>query len=488
MFYNILIIVAVVLATIIPLVIFKKKIGEEKFRVIVKILSVVLFCLAFIRMYLNDSFIWVINGGIYDQKYFHTTDVLQSLLRWGMLFAFVVYPSATFFKTKTLKNFAMYFCLPVAIVALCFYDVFLNYFTTPSGRAIWLGAPFRHIEFSLELVLLILVPLIMRFCIGEKFDVKNKKEWINFFVCLPLGLLVTVPVTLPQSLFGFTSMFMIPFSVQNFVWIGVILVMLAGIYFAFRFKDYETRRMICTFLALFLFLHYNSIYLMDFKMSRLPFQLCNLGSYLVLIALLINKQGFFNFVLLANVPGAMIAYCVPDISEGMLSFWNIHFYIEHTWVFIVPLLMVALRIFKRPKLDAIKHFFIGFSIYFVFCALAGIFANCLMYIPYHPFWNKANYFYIFDTTVLGALPFLGFTMKWGVMLGGYTFYPLYMLLIYVLYSVYCMAFFYVYRKLCQLGDDHFRTRQIRIDLYEKRGRYAKRKIPQREYEQEGKIC
>ena len=378
MIYNIFIVVGVVLATIIPLIVFRKRIGENRFRMIVKILSIALFCLAFIRMYLNDNFIWVINGGVYDNTYFHTTDILQSLLRWGMLFAFVVYPCATFFKTRTLKNFAMYFCLPVAIVALCCYDVFLDYFTTPSGRGIWVDAPFRHIEFSLELALLIIVPLVMRFCIGEKFDVKNKKEWIYFFTLLPLGLLVTVPVTLPQSLFGFTQMFMIPFSAQNFLWIGIILGMLAGLYFGFRFKDYETRKMICTFLALFLFLHYNSIYLMDFKISRLPFQLCNLGSYLVLIALLIKKQGFFNFVLLANVPGAMIAYCVPDIKEGMLSFWNIHFYIEHTWVFIVPLLLVALRIFERPKLNAIKHFFIGFSIYFVFCMLAGIVANCVL--------------------------------------------------------------------------------------------------------------
>lgn len=484
MIYNIFIVAFVVLAAIIPLVIYKNKIGEDRFRLILKILTVALFCLAILRQYLNDSFIWVINGGTYDMMYFETTDIFQSLLRWGMLFAFVVYPCSAFFKTKTLKNFAMYFCFPVALVSLCCYDTFLEYFTTPSGRAIMTGDVFRHIEFSLELILLLLVPLIMRFCLGEKFDVKNKTEWLNFFVLLPLGLMVTVPVVLPQSLFGFTDMFMLPLSMQNFLWIAVIFGLLIGIYFGFRFKDRETRVMICTFLALFLFLHYNSIYLMDFKMSRLPFQLCNLGSYLVLIALLIKKQSFFNFVLVANVAGAMIAFCVPDISEGMLSFWNIHFYIEHTWVFVVPLLMVALRVMERPKMNAIKHFFIGFSIYFAFCVVAGIIANCFLYIPYHPFYNKVNYFYIFDTTVLSALPVLSFTMKWAVTINGYTFYPIYMAVIYVLYSVYCLAFFFIFRQLCKMGDDHFKARQIRIDLYNKRGRYQNRRIPKKEYDPE----
>jgi len=480
MWVNILIIILVVLATFIPLVVLQNKIGKDKLLLIVKIMSIVFYSLAIFRCFLNDNFIWVINGGTYNDIYYKTTDVLQSLLRWGMCLAYIVFPCSAYFKTKTLKNWTMYFCFPLAIACLCCYGNFMEYFLTSSGRAIQLAPALRHIEFSLELVIMLLVPLLMRFCLHEKFDVKNKKEWLNFFLLLPLALMVTIPVSLPQSLLGFTDKFMVPFTLPNFLWVGVIFAILIGLYFAYRFKDKETRTMLCTFLSLFLFLHYNSIYLMDLKMSRLPFQLCNLGSYLVLMTLLIKKQSFFDFVLLANVPGAMIAFCVPDIKEGMLSYWNIHFYIEHTWVFIIPLLMVALRIKERPKLSAIKHFFVGFSIYFGFCILSGLVENCFLYIPYHPFWNKVNYFYIFDTTVLNALPFLAFTRSWAVTLNGYTFYPLYMMLIYVLYSVYCMLFLFVYIKLCQIGDNHFKMRQIRIDMYKQKGRYKKR-VPQRDY-------
>ena len=103
-----------------------------------------------------------------------------------------------------------------------------------------------------------------------------------------------MPVTLPQSLFGYTKKHMNPLTKENFAWVAVILLITIILYFAFRFKNKETRYMICVFLALYLFHHYNSIYLMDMKLSRLPFQLCNLGSYLVLISLLIKKQSFFN--------------------------------------------------------------------------------------------------------------------------------------------------------------------------------------------------
>ncbi len=482
---NIIIILAIVLATIIPLIVLRKKLNNKYLTLALKIMAITLFALGILRGFLNDNFIWVINGGTYSEIYYKSSDILQSLLRWGLHLSYVVFPCAVFFRHRVIKNFAIYFCMPVALVSLFFYSDFMEYFITDSRRAIYTAEWFRHVEFSLELIIMILLPLILRFVVGHKFNVKDKMEWINFFTLLPLALLVVVPVYLPQSLFGFTELYMIPMSLQHIAWILIILGLFVGLYFAFRFKDKETRYMLCVFLSLYLFLHYNSIYLMDLLMSRMPFQLCNLGSYMILIALLIKKQGFFDFILIANVAGAMIAFAVPDISEGMLSYWNIHFYIEHTWVFVLPLLIVALRIMDRPKLTAIKHYFIGFSAYFAFCAVVGVIANCVLWDPkaIDPFFNKVNYFYIFDTTVIEVLPFLGFTRKWGVTWGVYTFYPLYMLLIYILYTAFCMGVAYVYVKLCKIGDDHFKVRQIRIELREERGRYKKRKrLPKKIYE------
>ena len=462
---------------------------SNKILLSIKILSVILFVLGVFHNFLNDNFIWVINGGTYSEVYYHNTDILQSLLRWGLVLGIVICPVAAFFKTRVIKNFVIYFCAPIAILCFVFYGDFLNYFTTDSGRAIFAPSYIRHIEFSLILVLIITIALLLRFGTKHKFNVQDKKEWINFFCLLPLILLLVMPVYLPQSLFGFTNIFMTPFSLPNIIWMVAIVALLIALYFIYRFKDKQTRTMICILLALYLFYHYNSIYLMDLLMSRLPFQLCNLGAYLIIVALICRKQWFFNFVLLANVPGALIAVCVPDVSQGILSFWNIHFYIEHTWVFIIPLLAVALRVMERPKLSAIKSFVIGFSIYFIFCVTSGLIANAFLYDPNVMFFNKVNYFYLFDTTVLKVMSFLNFSHVVSLTLNGYVFYPMYMLTIYILYMAYCMGFLYVYKQFIKIGDDHFKLRQIRIDLMTEKGKYKNKKIPQKTYNEEGEqLC
>ena len=448
----------------------------------IKILTIILFVLAVARNFLNDNFVWIINGGTYGDVYYQNVDIAQSLLRWGLTLSIIVLPCAAFFKTRVLRNIAIYFCVPIAILCFVFYGRFLWYFTTPSGRAIMTAPWIRHVEFCLELIIIIVVGLLFRFGVKHKFDIKNTREWVNFFCLTPLALLIVIPVYLPQSLFGFTNKYMAPLTIYNILWILVIFLLLAILYFVYRFKDKETRRMICTFLALFLFYHYNAIYLMDLKMSRLPFQLCNLGAYLIIVALLINKPKFFNFVLLANVPGTMIAFCVPDVSQGLLSFWNIHFYIEHTWVFVIPLLIVALRVIERPKRNSLASFFIGFSIYFVFCAIVGVIANAYLYSETSTFFDKVNYFYLFNNTVIQVLSFLRYTRGFQITLNGYTFYPLYMLAIYVLYSAFCVAFYFLYNYFLKMGDSHFEYRQMRIELREKRGRYRNREVPKKYYD------
>ena len=494
MIYSLIVVLAVAICLAL-LLIFKNKIPQEYINKGLKVATIVLFTIGTFRHFLNDSFIWVINGGTYADVYYKDIDVFQSLVRWGHYFCFVVLPCAVFFKIRTYKNFAVYFCFFVAVIELFIFKDTMTYFLIDSGRAIYLPPIIRYVEYMLELFICLLVPLVIRFVQGHKFDLKNKKEYFNFFGLLPVALLIVMPVYLLQSLFGFTNKFMNPLSTENFAWIILIFVIIAIIYFAYRFRSYEERYSILIFLALLLFFHYNSIYLMDLVSSRLPFQLCNLGAYMVLIAFLIKKQAFFDFVLIANVSGAAIALFGVDVSQGLLSFWNIHFYIEHTWVFILPILAVALKIFKRPGKKAFKHYLIGFSIYFIFCALSGVIMNYVFfkyYDPYHYFFNKVNYFYMFDTKVLGLLPFLKFTRDIPLTIGGvYTIYPVYMLFVYLLFIVFCWLFYYGYKIFLNIGDDHFHLRQVKIKMRMENGYYEKhnKKVPQLDYEEEGeKLC
>lgn len=442
-------IILICLAITLPLIFLKNKI-KNSLPLIVKVMAVTLFSLGILRCFLNDNFLYVINGGTYGGVEYNANDYLQSILRWFMTLSFTVYPCAAFFNLKTFKNFAIYFCLPVSIVALCCYDNFMEYFLTDAGRAFFAPAWFRHVEFSLELIIMITLPIILRFALDCKFDVKNKKEWEYFGIFLPLSLFVCVPVYLTQSLFGDFGLKMTMLSLSHIIWIAVIFVLLIATSLIFMRASKEVKYAVCVFLSLYLVYHYNSLYLMGLNMRRMPFQLCNFASYFILFALIIKKRSFYDFAIVATVPGSLIAIIAVDVTSDILSFWNIHYYIEHTWVFIIPLLIAIWRVSERPDVKAIKHFFIGLTIYYVFCATIGVIYNGFFYQPGSTFFNEANYFYLFNDTVVKILPFLGFTRKVTVIINGYTFYPVYMITVYILFSAVCMMFLGAYFLICKL--------------------------------------
>ncbi len=375
----------------------------------------------------------------------------------------IIYVCAAFFNKRTMRNYAVYIGFIFAVLCTISYNNFLEYFTTDVDRGFMTAEWFRHLEFMLEMILMLAVPILLRFGIGHKFNVKDKSEWAHFFGILPFVVLTVIPIMVPQSLFGYTDFVMKKFALPHFMWMLGIIALIIGIYFVFRKKDNETKLLVCVFLSLYLLYHYNSCYLMGLNLKRMPLQLCNLGSYLVLIMLIIKKQSFFDFVLLANVPGAIIAICVPDINSGIFGFWNVHFIIEHTWVFAIPILSVLFGLFKRPGKGAIKHFMIGFTIYFVSCAIVGTLFNCFLYVPGDSFLNEANYFYMFDTMVLDFLPFLSFTREWAVTLSDYTFYPLYMAVIYVLFSIFALVIYWVFKGICKLIDKKGKKNNINLE-------------------------
>lgn len=460
----IIILCVVIAGVVLPLIFYKEKL-KNNLPLIIKIMAVTLFSLGVFRLFLNDSFLRVINGGTFEGIEYHTYDIVQSILRWGITLSLIIYPCAAFLKIKTFKNIAIYFCLPISIISLFFYNKFIDYFIVPPGLSqygYYAAKWFRYLEFALEIILLVSIPLLLRFALNYKMDVKNKDELKYFGIFLPLTLLVCIPVTLPQSFFGFTNIIMKPLTIQHILWVLTIFGLFIGIYFAFRNKSKEVRYAVCIFLSLYLFYHYNSMYLMGFQMRRIPLQLCNLGSYFVLISLLIRKKPFFDFVFLANVPGALIAFLVPspDVNQGVFSFWGKHFYIEHTWVFVIPLLAVAFKLFERPNKKSIKNFFIGFSIYFAVCAIFGVIANCFLMKPGSYFFNSVNYFYLFDNTVVDILPFLKFTKNVAITWSDYTFYPIYMIVVYILFGTFSMAIMGIYKLICKLCDKYIKSKPV----------------------------
>ena len=62
------------------------------------------------------------------------------------------------------------------------------------------------------------------------------------------------------------------------------------------------------------------------SIKRLPFQLCNIGAYLILLSLITENKRIFNFTLIVNVIGVLFALFLPDLDgEGLFYLYNMHF-------------------------------------------------------------------------------------------------------------------------------------------------------------------
>ena len=468
----------------IKILILQKRRGEELLKLsenktyyrVLKILAITLFTIAFFRYFFSDSFIWVIKDGYYGGVYYNESDIWQTFLRWGQYTSYVVLPMAVFYKSKLFKNIAIFFCLPFSVLNVIFFSEFMKYFVSDPNGWFVLNQNARAIYFIFELVISISIPLMF---IAEKdfkyikSNIKKKEFWLDVWkqarivlLLLPIILLALMPVYVPQSLFGYTRIDMGAFTLANILWIVLTIAELWILYLIFRFKDRRARQMLVMFLALQLFMHYNAVFLMGFNIGRLPIQLCNMGAYFFVIALLLKKQKFFNFVFLANVMGTLLAMLMPDVNGGIASFWNIHFLIEHMQVLVVPMLCMMLRIFERPGKRAYLHLVIGFSCYFLFCLIAGTIINGF---EQELGQGRVNFFYIFDVArAADEIPLIAFMQNNHLVIGRFEFYPLFQVFMYFGFLILCLVLLGGIRKFCEILDDHMELREHKIQMQEKR--------------------
>lgn len=424
-----------------------------------------LFCsIGFFRLMLSDSFVFVINGGYYDNVFYDSSDVPQALLRWGYYLNYSVLPMAVFFNSRLFRNVASYVCLPFSLLSCVFFNDYMPYFLDEQGRGIH-GAPaFRYVYFIIELSIAIAIPILIMLCHKHVFKIRDGREWLNFLTAVPFMIMLVMPVYVPQATIGYSKLSATQGSGYHFFWIAMLLLVTFSLYYVFRFKPYNERYMLCVFLTIVLFFHYDSLYLMGFSIPRLPIQLCNIASYFYMIAIIFRLNKMFQFCFIANVTGAIIAIILPDFLDGALGFWNMHFILEHSLVLIIPALAMGLRIFPRVTPSSLKYMWIGFSIYFVFCLSVGIILNG--YSDVTGF--EVNYFFLFDIDkAIEYFPFLRPIGNVYFKFGRFGFYPIFVLGMYLAFLCMCVLFYRAVKFFYTVEDDHLELRGSAIELYEK---------------------
>ncbi len=424
-------------------------------------ISVVLYVsLSMIELFLPDLFMCTHEM---DTLKTMTGTKFHAILRWLNLVSFTVLPIAVFQKNKYFEKIASFFCLPVAIVNVVFFSQYIEYFTANSNSGLQtvrvipqafkdflVNETFRSIFFGLTCLFQLIALILLTYQNREKLKI-SKNDLVNLILVLIGVTYISLPVYVPQYLFGHVNLMMIRFTPVHIGWIISIPAIIVALYFGFRNKSYEVRYLLVLSLAWALLMQFSQMYTASAELNvmKLPLQLCNLGSYLALIMLLKKSDNLFRFALIVNVVGAIIAIIVLDIREDishLTRLWVVHFMVEHTKVFVIPILCLVLRIFKPIDMKSIKNFSIGFTVYYLFIFVLGTVSNGFYRIcegkPYQNFFY-ANHLFMFDKDIARGL--VGFTDplfdNCVIKFGAFEIYPLVQGLVYITFMVICLGLY-----------------------------------------------
>lgn len=418
-----------------------KKYSSKLINKITKILTILYLVITFLTILLPDGLI----KSVSNPEDLGTVNKWQCILRIMLAINPVVMMVTTFFDNRLFKNIAVCFVLPWTFISMFFYNDFMEYYLSPSGRglyttrgvsdsfkALMMNETFRGIIFSLQWILVITLCLKLIFIDKHFINFKDFHEPLNTSIILLCLLIQMMPIYIPQVLTGgFGHILFDKFSFLHIAWIIYLVSKIIVLCLIFRNKSEESKYILCLVLALAVLFQYNSMFSLTINIKRLPLQLCNLASYLMLVALITKNRFIFNFNFLVNMVGASIALLVPDVNgNNILEVWNLHFIYEHTNVVVVPILSLILGIFPKIDRRSYRDAIIGFSCYFIFILILGIiFNNLAIKLENNDF--KANYLFMFDPKVAcNTLPFLTPLTDLSVKIGQASFYPLLMIFVF----------------------------------------------------------
>ena len=253
------------------------------------------------------------------------------------------------------------------------------------------------------------------------------------------------------------------------LYFGILLSVL--IWLALRKEEQPVRHFALVFISLATLMTFSA----DFTLQRyttssfwpieIPLHLCNTAMYLVPLCLIFRMKRLYYFTFFINVIGAFFAMAMPNYSENtelfavsMLVFW-----VNHYSACFMPVLMMALGEFERPKLKQFWYSTVAFSAYYVLVLfLNAWFSN----------FGTSDFFFInsdFIAEKLGTWAERLRDITASFTLGGltFTFYPVYQLLFFAAYIAFTFGMWFLYEQCFSVTDLYTdmakRSEKIKVD-------------------------
>lgn len=430
-----------------------------------KILMYILAGMFFLRFMwrkdsLADSYQLISNN--FDSKILNVYSIIVTWFTYSSTLILILYP---FFDIHGKSVLVKYFVLPMAIIS-CISFWILG--IAIDGRTAFEGFNIRMLIMSCEFALTLTCALIV-FVSNGYF--KSPKDQLKILWYLPLLLLATMPPYVLQGLFGRVkySVELKGFSLPHRIILYFAFIIPVCLYLLFHKKDTTTKRAVLLYISLGTLMSFSCGYKFpDFlDITHWPFHLCNTAMYIVAICLIFKLNKLFYFTYFINVLGALLAMLMPNYSSSanLLDSGIVNFYINHYIAFFMPLLIVALGVYARPKLKEFIYSMVGFLVYFVLVLILNAwFSN----------YGSVDYFFVNSDFIADKLgnwcEIIRENHIWHFMIGNlsFTFYPLYQALFFVVYVALGAGVWFVYEGaytfVDTLYDIQARKQKIKLDM------------------------
>ena len=452
--------------------IFRKQINK-KLSFVMKGVSLFLAVCFFIRYFSSSHSIFQDVSALSGSPFSPFVTFMTALMVWLSVASVIILIMLPFFKFDVLKNYAKTFCLVVSILNIGFMSQIIYSFTGTYDLS--LGGGFYAIEVGISFVYSLYI-----FLTNGYFKI-SKKQGLEMLACLPIVLLFSIPPFIPQTFFGnIGSLASKDFALYHRLYLYLCFIVLFGLYFLLRNRNREYIRMALLYISLVTLVSYCFDY--DFhrfiEPTRWPLHLCNTAMFITPICLMFKVEKVFYFTLFINVLGALLAMFMPNYGDtlGALSPTVVRFWTNHIMAFAMPLLIILLGIYQRPKLKHFYYSMVGFLIYYVFVLIINAwFTN---------YDASVDFFFINSDFVAEKLGTWAENLRvpWSFNIGSltFTFYPLYQFLYFLVYTVLGLGVWFVYVWIFQMQDFYNMVRgknkKIKLDSLALKQKYNQKEV------------
>ena len=376
--------------------------------------------------------------------------IIGLLLTWftyAVVFMIVLYP---FFKIKNSKNFLKFLGLPVLILDVIFFEVYAVSISKNALNGFDLRTTLCAIEIIISLAYI--GALLLR---RDYFKVTKKEIKTLFITLLPI-LAAIMPAYTLQGLIGFKFTlyyFPLDFSpTHRFLLYGSVIIPII-IYFGLKDKNDEIKRFSMVYLSLATM--WTFLVKWDYKEIindplGWPLHLCNTAMFIIPLCLIFKMNRLFYFTFFINVMGAFLAMIMPNAGDGVnvLSTAVYIFWVNHFCAFFMPVLLVALEQFERPKMKQWIYSMVSFVVYFI-----GILFINAWFTNY----GSVDFFFLNSDFVVEKLGLWAEKTRdfvWSFKINNltFTFYPIYQFLFFLVYVFISVVMWFLYEQLFQMWD------------------------------------